>query len=146
MLSVLFYFIFLLQRSWVWFLLLLCAVVSFGAVKTDSWQDVFFFFFLIQKRTNKHSTCFMDSFWHCESHHWNKTSVDYLNTVGRGGREGQCWSMMVGLCKRDSGKGIYWEGGWGGEGRGLKKILVIFFVNTVSFLFWFFCIECFSFR
>lgn len=40
-----FIFIFLLQRSWVWFLLLLCAVVSFGAVKTDSWQDVFFLFF-----------------------------------------------------------------------------------------------------
>lgn len=85
-----FCFIFLLQRSWVWFLLLLCAVVSFGAVKTDSWQDVFFFLDPeADKRT--HSTCFMDSFWHCESHHWNKTSVDYLNTVGRGGegREGR---------------------------------------------------------
>lgn len=83
----------------------------------------------------------MDSFWHCESHHWNKTSVDYLNTVGRGGREGQCWSMMVGLCKRDSGKRNLlggWVGRRGGEGRGLKNTCNFFCKYYVTFLFRFF--------
>lgn len=104
----------LLQRSWVWFYFLLCTVVSSGAVKTEQWHDIFCLFVFLNPEADKNNTCFMDSSWHCESYHGNKTSVDYLNTVGRGGRDSvdPWWLDFVkGIEGKEFAEGD-WEGGY----------------------------------